>query len=116
MEDSHNPRLVLLASGSEVKLALDSQKLLEQQGIATRVVSVPCFDLLLAQDEAYRQQLFGTGKVLAIEASRALEWYVFAHDVIGMNGFGASGKGETLFERFGFSVENIINRAKMLCH
>lgn len=112
--DSHNPRLVLLASGSEVKLALDSQKLLEQQGIATRVVSVPCFDLLLAQDEAYRQQLFGTGKVLAIEASRALEWYVFAHDVIGMNGFGASGKGETLFERFGFSVENVVNRAKAL--
>ena len=114
--DSHNPRLVLLASGSEVKLALDSQKLLEQQGIATRVVSVPCFDLLLAQDEAYKKELFGESKVLAIEASRGLEWYVFAHEVVGMSSFGASGKGEALFERFGFSVENIINRAKMLCH
>ncbi len=114
--DSHNPHLVLLASGSEVKLALDSQKLLEEQGIATRVVSVPCFDLLLAQDEAYKKELFGESKVLAIEASRGLEWYVFAHEVVGMSSFGASGKGEALFERFGFSVENIINRAKMLCH
>ncbi|WP_395002352.1 transketolase [uncultured Helicobacter sp.] len=114
--DSHNPHLVLLASGSEVKLALDSQKLLEGQGIATRVVSVPCFDLLLAQDEAYKKELFGESKVLAIEASRGLEWYVFAHEVVGMSSFGASGKGEALFERFGFSVENIINRAKMLCH
>ena len=114
--DSHNPRLVLLASGSEVKLALDSQKLLEQQGIATRVVSVPCFDLLLAQDEAYKKELFGESKVLAIESTHLVKWYVFAHEVVGMSSFGASGKGEALFERFGFSVENIINRAKMLCH
>lgn len=112
--DSHNPNLVLLASGSEVKLALDSQKLLEQQGIATRVVSVPCFDLLLAQDRAYKQGLFGMGKVLAIEASRGLEWYVFAHDVVGMSSFGASGKGERLFERFGFSVENVVRRARAI--
>ena len=54
--------------------------------------------------------------MLAIEASRGLEWSVFAHEVVGMSSFGASGKGEALFERFGFSVENIINRAKMLCH
>lgn len=111
----HDPQLTLLASGSEVKLALDSQQVLEQQGIATRVVSAPCFDLLLAQDTKYRQELFGASKVLAIEASRALEWYVFAHDVVGMTSFGASGKGETLFVRFGFSVENIVQRAKALC-
>lgn len=113
--DSQNPKLTLLASGSEVKLALDSQQALEQQGIATRVVSVPCFELLLAQDRAYKQKLFGTSKVMAIEAARGLEWYVFADDVVGMESFGASGKGETLFARFGFSVDNVVQRAKALC-
>lgn len=113
--DSQNPKLTLLASGSEVKLALDSQQALEQQGIATRVVNVPCFELLLAQDRAYKQKLFGTSKVMAIEAARGLEWYVFADDVVGMESFGASGKGEALFARFGFSVDNVVQRAKALC-
>ena len=113
--DSQNPKLTLLASGSEVKLALDSQQALEQEGIATRVVSVPCFELLVAQDRAYKQKLFGTSKVMAIEAARGLEWYVFADDVVGMESFGASGKGEALFARFGFSVDNVVQRAKALC-
>lgn len=76
---------------------------------------MPCFELLLAQDRAYKQKLFGTSKVMAIEAARGLEWYVFADDVVGMESFGASGKGEALFARFGFSVDNVVQRAKALC-
>ena len=109
-----NAKITLLASGSEVSLALKAQKLLESEGIATNVVSAPCFELLLAQDSAYRDSLFGDSKILAIEAARALEWYAFAHTVFGMQSFGASGKGDALFERFGFTPHNICSIAKNL--
>lgn len=109
-----NAKITLLASGSEVSLALKAQKLLESENIATNVVSAPCFELLLAQDSAYRDSLFGDSKILAIEAARALEWYAFAHSVFGMQSFGASGKGDALFERFGFTPHNICSIAKNL--
>lgn len=112
--DWQNATLTLLASGSEVSLALKAKELLEVDGIATNVVSAPCFELLLAQDDAYKKSLFGHSKILAIEAARALEWYAIAHSVFGMQSFGASGKGDALFERFGFSPRNIYNVAKTL--
>ena len=101
----------MLATGSEVELALRSAHELESQGVATRVVSVPSYDLLMQQEKTYRDSLL-KGKVIAIEASRGLEWYALADVVVGMQGFGASGKGEILFEHFGFSVENIVKIAK----
>lgn len=106
-------QITLLATGSEVELALKSAEALESEGIATRVVSVPCYDLFLRQDKTYKESLL-QGKVLAIEASRGLEWYVFADGMVGMEGFGASGKGDVLFRHFGFSVENIVQVAKNL--
>ncbi len=111
--DSKDPIITLVASGSEVSLALESAKILERENIPTRVVSVPCFDLLVEQDESYFKELF-KGKVLAIEASRAIEWYRFADKIIGMDSFGSSAKGDKLFEKFGFSVENITTQAKRL--
>ena len=108
-----NPHITLMASGSEVSLALKAAQSLEQVGIKTQVVSVPCFDLLLEQDKSYKASLC-KGKVLAIEASRGLEWHIFADDVIGMSGFGASGKGDALFEHFGFSVAHIVEVAQEL--
>ncbi|GLX61960.1 hypothetical protein HpBGD86_14820 [Helicobacter pylori] len=72
-----------------------------------------CFDLLIEQDESYLKELF-KGKVLVIEASRAIEWYRFADKIIGMDSFGSSAKGDKLFEKFGFSVENITAQAKRL--
>ena len=120
-------KVVILSSGSEVHLALDSAQLLEAQGIAVRVVSVPCFDLLIRQDSAFIARILGrdskqkdlsdspkskdspksTPKIFALEASRALEWYRFADFVIGIDSFGASGKGEAVFKHFGFSKEII---------
>lgn len=110
-QDSKEPKVTLLASGSEVHIALSSAESLNNEGISTRVVSVPCYDLLLEQDLTYINSLF-SGYVVAIEASRGLEWYKIAHKVIGMNGFGASANGEVLFDYFGFSVENITNIIK----
>ncbi|WRE00927.1 transketolase [Helicobacter pylori] len=110
---SKDPIITLVASGSEVSLALESAKILERENIPTQVVSAPCFDLLIEQDESYLKELF-KGKVLAIEASRAIEWYRFADKIIGMDSFGSSAKGDKLFEKFGFSVENITAQAKRL--
>ncbi|WRG32961.1 transketolase [Helicobacter pylori] len=110
---SKDPIITLVASGSEVSLALESAKILERENIPTQVVSAPCFDLLIKQDESYFKELF-KGKVLAIEASRAIEWYRFADKIIGMDSFGSSAKGDKLFEKFGFSVENVTAQAKRL--
>ncbi|GAA8388817.1 transketolase [Helicobacter pylori] len=110
---SRDPIITLVASGSEVSLALESAKILERENIPTQVVSAPCFDLLIEQDENYLKELF-KGKVLVIEASRAIEWYRFADKIIGMDSFGSSAKGDKLFEKFGFSVENITAQAKRL--
>lgn len=117
LKDSRNPKIVLCASGSEVHLALSAAAELERRGVGARVVSVPCFDLLLKQDsrtveELFCGGLFGGGvKILAIEAARGLEWHRFAHRVISMQDFGASGKGEELFLHFGFALENVVKTA-----
>ncbi|GAA8356132.1 transketolase [Helicobacter pylori] len=110
---SKDPIITLVASGSEVSLALESAKILERENIPTQVVSAPCFDLLIEQDESYFKELF-KGKVLVIEASRAIEWYRFADKIVGMDSFGSSAKGDKLFEKFGFSVENVTAQAKRL--
>lgn len=115
IKDSKNVKIILCASGSEVHLALHCARELDKQGIETKVISVPCYDLLVQQDKKFIDSLFDKNiKVLAIEASRGFEWYRFADDVIGMDSFGKSAKGEVLFNHFGFNVENITNRAKNL--
>lgn len=106
-------QITLLASGSEVSLCLQAQELLESSGIATRVVSMPCFELLCEQDSSYHKELF-SGAVLAVEAARGDELYRFADSVLGLNSFGKSAKGEELFTHFGLSAEHIATIAKDL--
>ncbi|DAB39067.1 MAG: transketolase [Sulfuricurvum sp. GWF2_44_89] len=100
--------VTLMASGSEVGLAIESAELLSSRGIAANVVSVPCFDLLLEQPQSYIDTIIKTGtKRVAIEAARGLEWYRFADTVIAMDGFGASAPADKLFEKFGFTAEAV---------
>ena len=106
-------QITLLASGSEVSLCLQAQELLESSGIATRVVSMPCFELLCEQDCSYHKELF-SGAVLGVEAARGNELYRFADFVLGLNSFGKSAKGEELFTHFGLSAEHIATIAKDL--
>ncbi len=96
--------ITLVASGSEVELALEVA-----DEIDARVVSVPCFDLMDEQEDEFKDSLF-KGKVVAIEAARALEWYKYADTVIGMNTFGASGKGGDVYKHFGFSKDAILEK------
>lgn len=110
---NNQAQITLLASGSEVSLCLQAQELLESSGVAVRVVSMPCFELLCEQDSSYHKELFA-GKVLAVEAARGNELYRFADVVLGLKDFGKSAKGEELFAHFGLSAENIARVAKEL--
>jgi transketolase len=100
--------VTLMASGSEVGLAIESAELLSSRGIAANVVSVPCFDLLLEQPQSYIDAIIKPQtKKIAIEAARGLEWYRFADTVVAMEGFGASAPADKLFEKFGFTAEAV---------
>ncbi len=103
--------ITLMASGSEVGLALETKTVLNARGIKVNVVSVPCFDLFIEQESAYIDSIIAVStKKVAIEAARGLEWYRLADVVIGMDSFGASAPAEQLFEKFGFSADKIANK------
>ena len=103
--------ITLMASGSEVELALKTKEELAKNGTKVNVVSVPCFDLLIEQDKEYITSIIDPEtNVVAIEAARGLEWYRFADDVINMDSFGASAPAGQLFEHFGFSATAIANK------
>jgi transketolase len=111
-----NRRVTLLATGSEVEIALQARDKLEADGIGTAVVSMPCQELFEQQDEAYRASVLGDGLKLAVEAAAAFGWtrYVASEaDVIGMPGFGASGPYQELYEHFGITADAIVSRAKV---
>ena len=99
----------IMASGSEVAVALDVAAKLSEKGIAANVVSVPCFDLFIEQDQAYIETVIKPDtKRVAIEAARGMEWYKLADELINMDSFGASAPAGQLFEKFGFTAEAII--------
>ncbi|AVK80349.1 transketolase [Campylobacter fetus] len=115
LKQASNPKITLVASGSEVGLCLEAAGILDSEGIETNVVSSPCFDLLLEQDKDYVNTIFNPStKVLAVEAASALEWYRYADDVLGMRTFGASAPANELFKYFGFTAANVASRAKNL--
>lgn len=113
LSEDANASITLMASGSEVELALNVKEALAKEGTKVNVVSVPCYDLFIEQDAKYIDSVIIKGtKTVAIEAARGLEWYRFADTVIGMDSFGASAPAGQLFPKFGFSVENIIAKIK----
>jgi len=118
-EASAAAKVLLLATGSEVHLALAARAALEGEGIPTRVVSMPSWEIFQAQSEAYRRDVLPesvTARV-SIEAGVSFGWerYVGVRGAsVGLDRFGASGPAETLFEQFGFTVEHVVQTAKSL--
>ena len=116
LADAASPRMVLIATGSEVQLAMDAKKVLDGQGIATRVVSMPSTNVFDQQDQAYKDSvLLPTVHKVAIEAGVTDGWYKYVGlrgAVIGLNRFGESAPAGELFKLFGFTVENVVNTAK----
>jgi transketolase len=113
LASDENAVMTLMASGSEVELALSVKAKLNESDVPVNVVSVPCYDLFIEQDKAYIDSIISREtKTVAIEAARGLEWYKLADTVIAMESFGASAPASQLFEKFGFSVDSIIEKIK----
>ena len=116
MTASDEAKVTIFASGSEVEIAVKARETLENKGIPTRVVSVPCFELFERQVESYRTALIGTAPVkIAIEAAIRQGWDRFIGSdglFIGMHGFGASGPIGALYQHFGITPEAVVAAAE----
>jgi transketolase len=111
------PDMILIASGSEVSLAIDAATELESEGIATRVVSMPCMDVFENQSKEYKEEVLPktVRNRVAIEALSGFGWDKYTGldgRVISMNSFGASAPQDLLFKKFGFTKENVVAAAK----
>ena len=111
------PDLILIATGSEVELAMKAAETLSAEGVKVRVVSMPSTNVFDKQDEAYRESVLPSNvtKRVAIEAGIADFWYKYVGSngrIVGMNSFGESAPADQLFKLFGFTVENVVAKAK----
>ncbi len=118
-EPDRSPELILIATGSEVSLILQAQQKLRENGIAARVVSMPSWELFDRQEDSYKQKILPKGlkKRLAVEMASPQGWNKYVTDegdILGINRFGESAKAEDLFKEFGFTVDNVVSRAKAL--
>jgi transketolase len=117
-------KVILIATGSEVSVAMAARELLQEDGIGTRVVSMPCMEIFAEQDEAYRKRVLPGGAVrVGVEAAVRQGWdrWLLGErgreakaDFVGMSTFGASAPAEVLFEKFGITAEVVAERAKAL--
>ncbi len=113
------PEIILIGTGSEVHLCVEAARQLAADGVKARAVSMPSFELFDIQSDAYRESILPTDvrKRLAVEAGSPFGWERYTGndgDVIGINGFGHCGPGDIALREFGFSVDNVLARAKAL--
>ena len=118
LEEHEDPNITIVASGSEVQLAIDSAKELKNESINANVVSMPCLDVFLKQSNQLQDKVINPNKpVLVIECAHPNSWYKILNrndKVIGMETFGESAPGSELLEHFGFNKDNVIQAAKSL--
>ena len=120
LSDSENePDIILIGTGSEVSLLMQTQEKLKEESISARVISMPSWELFEKQDESYKEKVFPKTmkKRLAVEAGSTLGWHKYVTDegdIIGMTTFGESAPAEELYKVFGFTVDNVIKKAKAL--
>ncbi|MDR7293403.1 transketolase [Pseudoglutamicibacter albus] len=113
------PDVILIGTGSEVGLAVEAQKTLAERGIAARVVSMPCIEWLRTQDAEYREKVLPpevTARV-AVEAAHPMSWYEWVGSngrIVGLDHFGASADGDTLYRKFGITAEAVVEAAEAL--
>ena len=118
LEESDDLDLTIVASGSEVQLALDAAKELKNDSINANVVSMPCLDIFLDQDKEYQNKIINPEKpILVVECAHPNSWYRILNrndKVIGIETFGESAPGSELLNHFGFNTDNVIKTAKSL--
>jgi transketolase len=113
------PELILMATGSEVSLIVEAGQKLAQDGLGVRLVSFPSWELFEAQDESYRESVLPKSirRRLAVESGVSLGWEKWlgdAGDMISIEKFGASAPGKIVMEKYGFTVDNVLARARAL--
>ena len=113
------PDLILMGTGAELSLCVEAGKVLNGEGIPTRVVSLPSWELFDEQDEAYRESILPAAvtRRLAVEAGVSFGWQRYTGScgsVIGIDEFGASAPGNTCLEKFGFTTDNVLKEARKL--
>ncbi|WP_372347044.1 transketolase [Streptomyces sp. KL116D] len=111
------PDLILIATGSEVQLAVEARETLEAEGVATRVVSMPSVEWFEEQDQGYRDSILppSVKARVAVEAGIGLTWHKYVGDagrIVSLEHFGASADGKVLFREFGFTAENVVAKAR----
>ena len=110
-----SPRLIIVATGAEVAVAVEAARVLGDDGMQVRVVSMPCPELFAAQDPTVRSHVLPIGvPVLSVEAASTFGWSTFADDSIGIDRFGASAPGNVALARLGISVDNVVARSREL--
>ncbi len=119
LSDAEKPAVILMATGSEVSLVMEAQAKLKEQGIASRVVSMPSWELFEKQDAAYKEKVLPRSirKRVAVEAGSPLGWHKYVTDegsIVGMTTFGESAPAPDLMKFFGFTVDNVVKKAKEL--
>ncbi len=119
LSDAEKPSLILIATGSEVSLILEAQAKLKEEGIAARVVSMPSWELFEKQETSYKEKVLPPSirKRLAVEAGAVLGWHKYVTDegsILGMINFGESAPAGDLMKFFGFTVDNVVKKAKDL--
>ena len=116
LKDLPHPKAILIATGSEVSLAMDAQTALAAEGINVRVVSAPCLEWFAEQDQSYKDSVLSPGVVkISIEVGIAQGWRELIGDsgvAISLEHYGASADAKRLFKEFGFSVENVVAQVK----
>ena len=115
LREAEDEDLVIIATGSEVELAINSAELLQAEDIKVKVVSIPCTELFDSQSEEYKLQVLGTKPKVAIEAGSKDFWYKYLNvgdEVIGLDCFGESAPLKDLLEHFGFTNEKVIETCK----
>lgn len=115
LRDTADAAITLVGTGSEVWVCLDAAELLDEEGVAARVVSMPSWDLFSRQPEDYREAVLSDARpILAVEAGSSFGWERWADDAVSIDRFGASGPGEEVLALLGVTPENVAARAKAL--
>ena len=115
--DKETPDVILIATGSELSIAVDARKELKQQGVDSRVVSMPCREWFDAQDQSYRDSVLppAVRARVSVEAATPFGWREVvgeAGEIVGIDHFGASADAKTLFTKFGFTTDHVVQAAK----
>ena len=106
--------VTIIATGSEVMLAVKAWEQLKEKGIDAAVVSMPCMELFEKQTEAYKKAVLGDAPRIAVEAGARFGWDRYADEFVGMDGFGASGKGEDVYTHFSITVNEILKKVEKI--